>query len=483
MKLTKKLLALALVLAMVLAMAVTVSAADTGEITVGNRQSGQSYTAYKVFDIEYNAATGAYAYVLQNTWTDFADYKKDISNPTDGNDEKISDYFAFSEANGKTYVTATFSSNSSDSAIAAKLIKAYITEKSISGTAVPDDGLTADWGYYLLDSDLGTTCALGTLVPASVGGNAELELREKNTTGDLPKIEKTYADGSTSGSYSIGDTVEYKIVITAKESDQLYTVHDKFKDIEIDYESFSYTLGTSTGATMTKKECTTAGVCNECNFHINLEFDKPLNAYDTITITYKAKVTGNNPINDAALQATPVGGGTESFNYGVTLKKTDGTNQLDGAKFVLYKVEESKSYYAKFNSSGVLEGWTDNKSDATEIEVGSKEISGLAAGTYYLKETVAPAGYKTLTSDVFFTISETIVEGAPTGEISRINCGSTDITVNEDAGTFTISVKNTAHSALPETGGIGTTIFYSVGAILVLAAVVLLATKKRSASK
>ena len=51
-----------------------------------------------------------------------------------------------------------------------------------------------------------------------------------------------------------------------------------------------------------------------------------------------------------------------------------------------------------------------------------------------------------------------------------------------DTGVVNATIKNNAGATLPETGGIGTTIFYVLGSVLVLAAVVLLVTKKRMAS-
>jgi LPXTG-motif cell wall-anchored protein len=49
----------------------------------------------------------------------------------------------------------------------------------------------------------------------------------------------------------------------------------------------------------------------------------------------------------------------------------------------------------------------------------------------------------------------------------------------ETDGTYKLTVVNQAGSTLPHTGGIGTTIFYVIGSILVLGAVILLITMSR----
>lgn len=106
-------------------------------------------------------------------------------------------------------------------------------------------------------------------------------------------------------------------------------------------------------------------------------------------------------------------------------------------------------------------------------------FTGLNAGTYTLSETVTPAGFNTI-ADIQFTISatqtgSTKVEG---GDIVW-SSGNTAIKLDAANGVFDATIENQAGTVLPSTGGIGTTIFYVLGAILVLGAGVLLVTKKR----
>ena len=126
-------------------------------------------------------------------------------------------------------------------------------------------------------------------------------------------------------------------------------------------------------------------------------------------------------------------------------------------------------------------------------------FTGLGAGTYTLKETKAPAGYNPAKE---YNIRITCIPGgdAKTGTgqdnctwkyeykladeddtkykvFKEIPAGSDLANTNNE-----ITIKNTSNTTLPETGGIGTTIFYTVGGLLALVAVVVLVSRKRMLS-
>ena len=113
---------------------------------------------------------------------------------------------------------------------------------------------------------------------------------------------------------------------------------------------------------------------------------------------------------------------------------------------------------------------------------GCLTFTGLNAGTYTLSETKTPSGYNTM-SDITFTISAT-QSGSTNVEGGSINWSSNNATIVLDGnnGVFDTTIKNLPGTVLPETGGIGTTIFYVLGSILVLGAGVLLVSKKRMSS-
>lgn len=113
---------------------------------------------------------------------------------------------------------------------------------------------------------------------------------------------------------------------------------------------------------------------------------------------------------------------------------------------------------------------------------GKLSFKGLGAGTYMLEETVTPAGYNTL-EPITFTISFTAPSKEVTDGTEKCTWSIDWSGATEDGGIFAADVINQSGSLLPSTGGIGTTIFYVVGGILVIGAGILLVTKKRMNSR
>ena len=132
----------------------------------------------------------------------------------------------------------------------------------------------------------------------------------------------------------------------------------------------------------------------------------------------------------------------------------------EGNKTTYYPREYYK-YTEATGNEGSKVGWVtvnDHPTVKRTDNNGTASFDGLANGDYWLVETKAPAGYNQLDKPVPVTV----------------NGGNTeaDLTVNT-------TVQNQAGTLLPSTGGMGTTVFYVLGAVLVLGAGVLLVTKKR----
>ena len=177
-------------------------------------------------------------------------------------------------------------------------------------------------------------------------------------------------------------------------------------------------------------------------------------------------------------------------------KVNAGGEQLSGAKFVLSKTGTMSTENMKINDAGVptetsgliaLIKDTENNtytiapSGATNttyvIETGNAIIKGLDDSVdYYLYETKSPEGYNLLKTPVQFKIN---VEYNEDGSRCAENKPTVTVGTLEPSTNLETEIVNESGSTLPSTGGIGTTIFYIVGVVLVLGAGVLLVTKKR----
>ena len=107
----------------------------------------------------------------------------------------------------------------------------------------------------------------------------------------------------------------------------------------------------------------------------------------------------------------------------------------------------------------------DEQGVAIIVTDGKVRVVGFDNGVYYLEETISPAGYNKLTARQKFIISD--------GNLDAIFNGGTYSTGSG------VHVVNKTGSMLPETGGLGTTLFIAVGTIMVLGAAVVLFAKKR----
>ena len=254
------------------------------------------------------------------------------------------------------------------------------------------------------------------------------------------------------------------------------------------------------------------------------EAQKAMTAGQTITIKYTAKLNANAVVGSAGNpnkyqviysrnpneEGTPETGTTPwdvniVFTYKTVFNKVDGENKpLTGADFRLDKFIVNADGADSYNSTKGT--WTDvtklhgegndkvNPTKTTEnVTSGETTVSnakftfaGLDAGVYRLTETTTPDGYNTI-DPIIFTITATheLETDDPkltalTGtDGAQFNMTAVEDTNNKPTGELDADVKNEKGAQLPSTGGIGTTIFYVAGSIMVLAAAILLITKRR----
>ena len=487
----KKILSIAMALVLMLAMAGTAMAAQEGtltggSITINDAVPKQIYNAYQILYLEsYNATAGAYAYKANSAWETWL--------------KTQTSYVSF-DAQG--YVTWV---DGADAAAFAKLAQVEAAKMTAADATVnapaAAEGETYSTvtfsnlklGYYLVDTTLGTLCSLDTT-------NPNVTMEEKN---EVPTNVKTVEEDLT-GNYGetndadIGQTVNFKSTITAQAGAENYVFHDTMS------AGLTYTgvtgitlkTGSEEPATVDASNYTvvTEGLTDGCTFEVRFiqAFCDTLKANDQIVISYKATLNENavvglpgNPnesklsYGDSSMSSSNVTppSQTTTYTWDVDVFKYTKVGEtetaLAGATFTLSKnadgsnpialVSESNNVYrvAKTGETGTV---TEITTDAT----GKFTIKGLDADTYYLTETAAPAGYNKLASAVTITI----------GDNGVVN-GTTEATQGVDE----VKVLNQSGAELPSTGGIGTTIFYVIGAALVIGAIVILVAKKRAGSE
>lgn len=479
MKNMKRLVSMVLVLLMVFAMGTAAFATDEGgvaenatkgTITVDNPQADQEYTAYKIFDVVYNTGKTAYSYTIStdspwyNTVNTYAD------DPENGLTLK-------GVASDSTkYVVTIDEGKFSAPKFALALQTALKAPLEVTGTKLPraDGKATAtclDLGYYFVTSTSGALCNLTTTDPT-------VTIHDKN---DIPFDKKDDQD-----SVDVGTVVNY--VVTGKVPD--YTGFTKYMYQITDTMSEGLTFNNDVKVYIGEQEVSTnftlktGDAAGEYDFVLDIDVMK-FAIGQKIEVKYSATVNENAVVsienNHAILtySSDPVTGNTKTIEDKETVYsakividkfvKDEKTKKLAGAEFILYKKDGDSTLYYKWDNVTNEVKWVTSKEDATvktTDDTGAASFDGLKDGTYYLEEIKAPDGYNLLEN-----AKEVIINGkdATTEDLSSL--------------TQKVQVENSTGNKLPETGGMGTTIFYVVGGVLVLGAVVLLVTKKRMASR
>ena len=493
MKHARKLASLLLALVMVFALAATAFAQDvtvtggTGSITISNAAKGETYAIYKLFEATVNADGSSIAYTgtipasLSTYFTaDKNGYISATADATDG--ENMSEGL---KAALKTW-TAT--------ATAAKTAES-------DGSALNFKGLA--YGYYVVTTTQGDMLiSVDSTMP-----NATIVDKNSSTPKDLTKA-------ASSENVCIGDTVTYTVRF---KTSNYYGAGTNAKEI------LSYTIEDTLPAFLTDVTVTSISVNNDAirdqtgatpqfdsNKKIVIDWYDEVNKqflYDngaTVTITYTAKVTdkaiidGNGNTNDVTLKWTTKGSDQPVpseikeketiYTYAIALKKVNNKGvALPGAifEFPFYvhttpDTTDGAYIYAGENAGEGLTNQITTPADGVII------VKGVKTGRYTITEFKAPDGYNKLTAPVTVeavktsstTTSKTVYldeKGDPTNETTAI-----EVKVeNNDIAATAVVVVNKAGTELPSTGGMGTTLFYVLGAVLVVGAGVLLITKKR----
>ena len=354
--------------------------------------------------------------------------------------------------------------------------------KTADGTTVAFTGLNL--GYYLVDTTLGTLCSLDTTKP-------DATMNEKNEVPSQTKDVQEDSDSSwgNKNTAEIGDTVNYRTTISAKKGAQGYVLHDVMSAGLTLNENSVMVAGLTKGqdADSGDYHVVTTGLSDRCTFEVvfHQSYLDTITANTNIVVTYSAVVNENaevspsdNP-NETKLEYgeasnpedkfTPPSE-TKTYTFKVDVVKTDDKKKvLDGAQFELYdaktggheialvKVKDGVYRLAKDGETGV---------DYITTVKGQLEINGFDANTkYYLEETKAPDGYNKLAERVEIAVKEANLEASVSNGVWQ-NGG--------------VHIVNKAGDLLPTTGGMGTTILYIIGGVLVIGAGAVLIIRRRT---
>lgn len=502
MKRMKKLASFLLAAIMVLSMTVSAFAAESTKVTINGE--GKEYAAYQLL----SAVDGSTEDEVKIVYSVNSKYASVLTTVTGCTED--SDILAYIEKLDDDGIRA----------FADKVYKVICAAEITADATTESKEFSVDQGYYLIaETKTASSTDTISLVMLNTAGNTDITVTTKEDVPTLvKKVKETndstgvVTDWQDGADYDINDDVPFKLTgtVTSKLDSYdtyYYVFHDKMSDGLTFNNDVEVYVGNSTTPVAEDYYTVVTETDDGCTFEVVFEDLKDVpgvTAGCTITVEFTAKLnseavigTPGNP-NEAKLEYSnnPYNTGDSDdddddkpdetgetpwdkvvvFTYVLNADKVDGNGDaLEGAGFTLYKYDAEAADWVKIGDE--ITGVT------------TFTFSGLDAGEYKLVETTVPAGYNKA-DDILFTIEATYDTEAVEPELTGLAVKDADgntISEGEEAvfstvvtaGSVNTDVENLTGTKLPETGGIGTTIFYVLGAVLVIGAVVVLVTKKR----
>lgn len=511
----KKIAALSLATVMTLGLSATAFAqtaapttpdADNATITIANASKGETYTIYQLFNATVTGnADGSIAYQLMEGKS--------------AEDAGLLEYFDV-DASGN--VTAKESTNEavlkSDEfkAWAASYGTPLVSDVESDGSALNFTGLP--YGYYYVTTSQGTNITVDSTNPNAT-------IYDKNST--TPKVDDE-AKKTDKEEVTVGETVTYTVTFNAtnfigegEDAQRVlsYTIKDTLPDWLSDVNVTSIIVDNDGDLTTTDDQAnvTTQFVNKEIELAwVDGDNNSLYNNNALIQVVYTATVNAgvtvgsDNPNVNEVTIGYKLDNGQPSTEYktveetietyALAIQKVDENgNKLPGATFTVKDIEyvislnkdengkDLGGHYkvALADTEGAMSG-AELKSDANGYLI----LEGVKSGDYTVTEVTAPGGYNKLTTDVTvtaqkiksvtYTYTTTVWKDAQGNITDTETEGATKIEegTNQLESTALVVI-NQKGNELPSTGGIGTTIFYVVGGILVVGAGVVLVAKKR----
>ena len=492
MKNMRKIASVLLALVMVFALAAPVFAAETYSITINNSATGHTYEAYQIFTGDLSDGTLSNVQwgesVTSHTGDATAIVEKLDTAYTGEDKMSVADLLAMITLGEEVAATSTH----------------------IDGAKYVIDGLEP--GYYLVKDAYGslngkddayTEYIIKVVKNVEAAPKSDVPEVEKKVKDINDSTEDEYSAWQDSADHDIGDSVPFQLTATLANNVEAYRT---YKVVFHDTLSAGLTYNNDAVVTFNGQNVTSyfTITCENGKLTISCDNVKEFGATNSsdIVVEYTATLNenanigaagnpnvvyleySNNPNWDADGDGKPDEPGTPGdetpeeptgktpedkvivFTFKVVVNKVDENNKaLAGAGFTLFKLDKKTGEYAQIGE------------ELTGNQMTQFVWKGLDDGDYKLVETTTPAGYNTI-DDIYFTITaeHDVLSDNPT--LTKLEGGDM-FTGEVSTGTLTGEVINKSGVELPETGGIGTTLFYTFGAILALGAAVLLITKKR----
>ncbi len=479
------------------ALAAGITNTDKGSITVTNVVDSATATAYKILNVKYDYTADQPA-SPEYFWADeVKDYVRahyaTYINADDSVNEEV--YSAISADDSKTFFA--------DLALAIK--NGTITLTGTSNGAGNTTINNLEMGTYLVLIEGGVKVyqpIAVNVIPTYNDGTGEWSIDNQtitNTKSTAPTVEKT----ANVKNASVNEQVEFTITATVPSypenatanqfviSDKLpdgFTYNSDVKVYGVGADSTETILAAGTAYTVSTERPNALGTVD---FALALKYAE-VKGYSSIKVTYTATADkdfvlgtagnvntafidyNNNPYEDTSWKSDDSKATVYSYGIDITkVDKADHNKKLEGAEFTLSATDGGAAIKFVKTAEGVYKvADATQTADATETLVtvtdGKLQIEGLKAGTYYLKETKAPAGgYKVPSKAFEITIADDDNDG-------NVN-GATSAYVSQE-------IENSTTYQLPSTGGSGTVMF-TVGGILLVAvgATMFIVIRKKSA--
>ena len=495
MKNMRKIAGILLALVMVFALAAPVFAAETYSITINNTASGHTYEAYQIFTGDLSDGTLSnveWGSSVTNQTGDATAIVEKLDTAYTGEDKmSVADLLAMITLGEEVAATSTHIDDSKY--VISGLEPGYYLVKDAYGSL---NGVDDTYTEYIVK--------VVKDVEASPKGNGPTVVKKVQDIND--STEDEYSAWQDSADHDIGDSVPFQLTANLANNVSAYSTykivfHDTLSagltynnDAKVTFNDEDvtkyFTINCENGKlTISCNNVKAFGATN--NSKIVVEYTATLNENANIGATGNPNVVyleySNNPNWDADGDGKPDEPGTPGtpgdetpeeptgktpedkvivFTFKVVVNKVDESNNaLAGAGFTLFKMDKESGEYVKIGD------------EQTGDQMTQFIWKGVDDGDYKLVETTTPAGYNTI-DDIYFTITAEHEVLADNPTLTKLEGG--DMFTGElSTGALTGNVINHSGVQLPETGGMGTTLFYAFGAIMVLGAAVLLVTKKR----